>query len=207
MNFNGSHITTLENVLKLIDELQSPQSVSAIHLKYTSQKKDDLNIILSYLQDADVSRFFIFDATIETARYLKSKYSGLRIAPSVAHPYDIERYNQVVGGTLMPIEEVLAHRDLFDGVWLDEWDLADKNGGVKKMYTKETIDLFKQQRLWVGLVMPELHGTSPGLLGGEAHPDTSSFEILMGRYKEIVACGPDAICTDYPDILKTMVSH
>lgn len=206
MDFNGSHITTFDHLLDLIEGTQAPDAVSAIHLKIGSQGKDDLDIILSYLEGRDVSKFYIFDTTIETARYLKERNPKLRIAPSVALPYDIKRYNGVVGGTLLSIEEVLANLDLFEGVWLDEWDLTDENGGKKKLYTAEVFKTFKDAGLWVALVTPELHGTSPGLLGGEAHEDAKPFEKLAVRLQEIVDFGPDAVCTDYPDYVRGLAS-
>lgn len=206
IDFNGSHITTFDNLLDLIEKKQAPGSVSAIHLKFGSQGKDDLDIILSYLNGRDTSKFYIFDTTIETARYLKAHNSALRIAPSVALPYDIERYNGVVGHTLLSIEEVLTHSELFDGVWLDEWDLTDANGRTKQLYTCEVFDIFHQAGMWVGLVTPELHGTSPGLLGGEAHQDAKPFDKLTLRLKQIIALKPDAVCTDYPDLIKEYCS-
>jgi hypothetical protein len=206
MDFGDSHITTFDHLLRLIHQMQAPGAVSAMHFKIGSQGKEDLDIILSYLESADPSKFYIFDTTIDTAKYLKGKNPSLLIAPSVAHPYDIERYNGAVGGTLLSTEEVLANRELFDGVWLDEWDLTDCEGGEKKFYTKETLDIFKKEGLWVGLVTPELHGTSPGLLGGEAHPDAKLFEKLSTRLKEIVGLHPDAVCTDYPDYVRELAS-
>jgi len=205
IDFDGSHITTFDHLLNLIETKQAPGAVSAIHLKIDSQGKADLDTILSYLVNRDTSKFFIFDTTIETAKYLKLKNNKLQIAPSVALAYDLERYNDVVGGTLLSIEEVLANSELFNGVWLDEWDLVDKDGQTKKLYTKEVIDMFHAKGLWVGLVAPELHGTSPGLLGGEAHADAQSFDRLSERLKEIVSYAPDAICTDYPDYVQGLV--
>lgn len=205
MDFDGSHITTLDHLLYLIETKQKEESVSLMHLKIGSQGKDDLDVILSYLQNVDTKKFYIFDTTITTAKYLKKRNPNLRIAPSVAHSYDIERYNSVVEGTLLSVEEMLMHRNLFDGVWLDEWDLVDKHGGIKKFYTQELFEVFRNAGLWIGLVTPELHGTSPGLLGGEAHQDAKSFETLSLRLQEIVALKPDAICTDYPDYVRDLV--
>lgn len=207
MNFNGSHLTTLDNLLKLIEKTQAPNTVSAIHLKIELQEKRALDVILSYLERADVSKFYVFDTTIETAKYLKEKNPRLRIAPSVALSYDIERYNSVVGGTLLSVEQALSNRELFDGVWLDEWDLVDKNGKSKKLYTKEIFDLFKKAGFWVALVTPELHGTSPGLLGGEAHEDGQDKIKLFSRLREIISLKPDAICTDYPDYVLELMSQ
>lgn len=205
MDFDGSHITTLDHLLYLIETKQKEGSVSLMHLKIGSQGKEDLDVILSYLREVDLKKFYIFDTTIATAAYLKERNPDLRIAPSVAHSYDIERYNKVVGGTLLSVEEVLTHHDLFDGVWLDEWDLVDRGGGVKKFYTQEVFEVFRNAGLWIGLVTPELHGTSPGLLGGEAHADAKPFETLALRLQEIVALNPDAICTDYPDYVRNLI--
>ena len=53
----------------------------------------------------------------------------------------------------------------------------------------------------IALVTPELHGTSPHLLAGEAHPDApkGDTETLFKRIKEIIDLKPNAICTDYPE--------
>ena len=57
----------------------------------------------------------------------------------------------------------------------------------------------KDAGLSISLVTPELHATSPGLLGGEAHPDAQSRERFFERIGEIIALKPDWICTDYPE--------
>ena len=207
MDFSGSHLTTFDHLLFLISTLQKENVVSAIHLKSASQNEAGLNCILEYLKNVDCSKFYIFDTTIATARYLKARNPNLRIAPSVAHQYDVKRYGEATGGTLLSLDEVLANRDIFDGVWLDEWDLADENGGEKKLYTKEIFEKIRNAKLWIGLVTPELHGTSPGLLGGEAHPDAQPFSVLSNRLKDIVALQPDAICTDYPDFVTALIKH
>ena len=201
MDFNGSHLASFAQVLQAIAERQREGSVSAIHLKSGSQDTPTLDLILADLKRSSLGaeKFVIFDVKIETAKYLKQRMPELHLVPSVAHSYDIERYNGVVGGTLLSVEEALTHRDLFYGVWLDEWDLADKDGGRKKFYTPEVFKVFQSAGLWVALVTPELHGTSPGLLGGEAHEDAHDHSVLMNRIKEILALSPDAVCTDFPD--------
>ena len=202
---NGCHTISLEGMLALIDEKQDAKAISALHLKSRIQDTQILDQILQLIS-IDPSKFIIFDVKIETAKYLKKKNPQLHLAPSVAHPYDIERYNNVVGGTLLSVDEVLANRDLFDWVWLDEWDrAADRSGTRKKSYSKEIFKIFKDAGLGIALVTPELHGTSPGLLGGEAHEDARDHETLMNRISEIVALAPDAICTDYPDEVKTLL--
>lgn len=88
-------------------------------------------------------KIYIFDASIETAKHIKGQFSEVKIFPSVAHPYDIERYNQAVGGTLLSLKEVLENRDVFSGVWLDEWDRSGENGGEKMFYTEEIFAIFR----------------------------------------------------------------
>ena len=90
-------------------------------------------------------------------------------------------------------------------MWLDEWDLSDKAGGTKQFYTREVFQTFKNAGLLIGLVTPELHGTSPGLLGGEAHPDSKPLEQLLERIQTIIALGPDIICTDYPEEVRALL--
>jgi glycerophosphoryl diester phosphodiesterase len=201
----GDRLCFLDELLNMIAR-GNPDSVSALHLKGGFQEPAFLDILISYLRNAGeaLSRMIIFDVKIETAKYLKSKMPELDLAPSVAHAYDIQRYNQAVKGTLLSVEEVLVNRDFFSWVWLDEWDLADENSGAKKFYTAETFRALKNNGLKIALVTPELHGTSPGLLGGEAHPDAIK-ERLFNRIQEIISLKPDAVCTDYPEEVKAMV--
>ncbi|MBM3261444.1 hypothetical protein FJY93_03425 [Candidatus Kaiserbacteria bacterium] len=207
LDLHGSHLATMHDVLKLVDARSAPSMISAIHLKHSFQADtENLNALLHELHTVDSEKFILFDTTIATARYLKSQNSALHIAPSVAHPYDIARYNTVVGGTLISVDETLSHRDLFDWVWLDEWDLNDKDGNTKKLYTGETFEIFRTAGMKIALVTPELHGTSPGLLGGEAHPDAASRDTLLKRLDEIIALKPDAICTDFPDHAKDLIT-
>jgi hypothetical protein len=52
----------------------------------------------------------------------------------------------------------------------------------------------------------ELHASSPGLLGGEAHEDASSKQRLFARIGALVECGlVDALCTDWPDEVNGML--
>lgn len=207
MEFNGCHLTSLRNLLGLINKKQVPGVISAIHLKHNSQEPGQLDKILSLLKSTNTDKFIIFDVTLVSAQYLKNQNPNLKLALSVAHPNDIKRYSRATGGTLYPIETVLAHRDLFDWVWLDEWDLADENGKEKKLYEKVTFDRLHTAGLKIALVTPELHGTSPGLLGGEAHPSARNINTLQKRLKEIIGLGSDAVCTDYPDLARSIEAH
>ena len=143
----------------------------------------------------------VFDVKPKTAKILKGKFPSLRLAPSVAHPHDIARYNNSVGNTLITIEEALALADegIINGVWGDEWDLQGENGGTKQLYTPEFFKQLHKAGLFVALVTPELHGTSPGLYGGESHPDAKDLKTLFERIKQIKEAGADYLCTDYPE--------
>ncbi len=203
-NFNGCHLASFEHLLELISKKQASGAVSAIHIKHGMQNKQAVDVILPFLEKADPEKFIIFDVTVETAKYLKEKNSKLHLAPSVAHPYDIERYNSCVGGTLLPLEMALENKNLFDWVWLDEWDRVDKGGGTKKLYTEEVFKKIRGKGLGIGLITPELHSSSPGLLGSEKHSDAADKNILFERISEIISLKPDIICTDYPDEVKNM---
>lgn len=202
---NGNRLCFLDELLSIINSA-SVKNISALHLKGKFQEKKYLDILLSYFADNKKAfkNLFVFDVKIETAKYLKDKMPELNLAPSVAHAYDIKRYNEAASGTLLSIEEVIKNKYLFSWVWLDEWDLADKNGGIKKFYTPEIFEIFKKNKLKIALVTPELHGASPGLLGNEAHPDAEKGR-LFGRIKEIINLKPNALCTDYPEEVEKLV--
>ena len=207
INYNNCHLSSFDHLIALINEKQVNGAVSAIHLKHSNQNKKTLDIVLSYLEKADTKKFFVFDVTIKTAEYLKEKNSKLHLAPSVAHPYDIERYNNFVGGTLIPVEIALKNKFLFDWVWLDEWDRLDSNGGTKKLYTKKLFESIRNEGIHIALVSPELHASSPSLLGSEKHTDASDKKILFKRIKDIINLKPDIVCTDYPDDIKLILQQ
>lgn len=197
---NG-RIPTFDEVMDLIKN--STSIISALHLKARLQNPEILERVMRALsKHQDIfDKFIVFDVKPETARILKKEFPNLRLAPSVAHPYDISRYNELIGNTLTTIEEALklASEGLIDGVWGDEWDLKDKGGETKKLYTSEFFEKLHRAGLFVALVTPELHSTSPGLYGGEAHPDSKDLRTLFRRIKEIKFSGADFLCTDYPE--------
>lgn len=195
-------IPLFHEVMELIRATPGAKT-NALHLKGRFQDQKHLNILVTALNDARelLPQIIIFDVKPETARIIKQALPWSRLAVSVAHPYDIERYGNVVGNTLLSMEEALhlAKLGIIEGVWLDEWDLADRDGGKKIFYNSEVFARLRSASLHVYLVTPELHGTSPRLHGGESHPDASSKERLYERIKEIIRLQPDAICTDHPE--------
>lgn len=204
MEFDGCHLIDFSSLLALLYDRQSPDTISAIHLKHGAQDPQTLDTILAALEHADPARFIMFDATIETAGHLKEVNPMLHLAPSVAHPYDIARYNAATGGTLYTLEEIMPYRSIFDWVWLDEWDLTDADGGTKSLYNEATFNAARNAGFSIGLVTPELHASSPGLLGGEAHPDARDAETLTAAMKRILSLSPDLVCTDHPDLARSL---
>ena len=197
-------ICFLDELLELIAARRCP--LAALHLKGAYQQLaaggypfvDRLLAVLERFTGLTDS-LIIFDVVPAVAQHVRRRGANVRLAPSVAHPYDIERYGECVGGTLITIGEALGNRHLYDWVWLDEWDLRDADGGEKRLYAAELFSELRSADLRIALVTPELHATSPGLLGGEAHPDAESFERLQKRIRAIISLCPDAICTDYPE--------
>lgn len=197
---NGK-IPTFQEIMDLIKN--SDGKVSALHLKARFQTPETLERIMSAL---DVNKeifdkFIVFDVKADTARILKGMFPNLRLAPSVAHSYDITRYGTSIGNTLLSLEQAieLKKEGLIDGIWGDEWDTTGENGTSKLLYTPEFFEKVHNAGLFAAIVTPELHGTSPGLYGGESHQDAKDVPTLMKRIREIKAAGADYFCTDYPE--------
>lgn len=201
----GRHLVTFRELLSMIRESGSA-ALHAVHLKADAQTEDVLKEICRELKENNAEQFLIFDLTIPSAQFLRRRSARFRLAPSVSHSYDIRRYNSAVGGTLFSLDEALAARSLFDSVWLDEWDRTDRDGGVKSLYTRDTFEKLRKSGFKIAFVSPELHATSPGLRGGEAHPDAATRAALKKRLAEIIALRPDAVCTDYPDMVRRLAA-
>jgi len=199
IKLDNGRLCFLPELMGLI--IDSAASICAMHLKGGFQDKAHLDILLAELDGHKdlVDRFIIFDVKPETSVYLKNKFPQLMLAPSVAHAWDIKRYNHVVLETLLSVQEALQHKQFFEWVWLDEWDRKSGDGADKTLYNEKTFQLLKRVGYKITLVTPELHATSPGLLGGEAHPDASTKKKLLNRIEEILKLEPDALCTDYPE--------
>ena len=197
---NGN-LTTLHDLLNLIQSSNS--SFNALHLKSPYQNELDLLRLIDTLSQFPKAhpKLFLIDLKPSTANFIKNKLPNLSLATSIAHTYDIQRFNDVVGNTLLSVDEAINHKDLYDWAWLDEWDLSDANGNIKKLYTHHNFQKLRNYGFKIALVTPEIHATSPGLLGGEAHPDAAPLSRLKKRIQEILSLEPNAICTDYPEIV------
>lgn len=205
INLDDCHYLSLPQIIELINSKQSLGVISALHIKHTFQDENKIDNILRDLEKADPQKIILFDLTPKTAQYVKTIRKELRLAPSVSHHFDIARYNNFVGKTLITANEAIENIALFDWVWLDEWDKTDINNKDKKFYTEDLFKKIRNKGLNIALVTPELHATSPGLLGKEKHPDAADEKILFERIREIIKLRPDAICTDYADKIRKMI--
>jgi hypothetical protein len=176
---------------------QTTNSIHALHLKTSNQTEAGLLVLLPFLAQLTDLPIMVFDATPAVGRKIKEQIGDISLAASVAHPYDVARYNGAIGDTLLTIKEMATYRDIYDWAWLDEWNRTDENG-TKALYTTETFTTLRALGYKLALVSPELHATSPKLSGGESHQDAANFESLKARWDEVAALKPDAICTDYP---------
>ncbi len=193
-------IITLEEILDYIDTYQSDDAMSAIHIKGPLQSNiENIDTIIDIISLGNLSKFFLFDVKIEIAEYIKSKNKNIKLAPSVSHIFDIERFNSSTKNTLIDIESLEKYTSLFDWAWLDEWDRKDYSGGEKELYNEENIKHIKDLGLLVAIVSPELHATSPVPQSTEKHPDGISTEAVFKRLEKILKIKPDAICTDYAE--------
>ncbi|KKS39426.1 MAG: hypothetical protein UU98_C0001G0031 [Parcubacteria group bacterium GW2011_GWD2_42_14] len=200
-------LVTIPNLFSLIEKNTSDATWSALHVKHDHQNESDLNTLLEILNKTDYSKYIIFDTSIAIAKYIREKNPSIQIFASVAHPYDIKRFNSAVGGTLLSLKELEEHSAIFSGAWLDEWDKLDEHNNQKKLYTTDTFNRVRLKGLKIAVVSPELHGTSPNLLGNESHPDAVNKDVLTARMQEILQLEPDAYCTDYPDHVKNLLTN
>ncbi|MDQ5912079.1 MAG: glycerophosphoryl diester phosphodiesterase [Patescibacteria group bacterium] len=197
---NG-HTLSLVDIIEMIKSAdKSIKRLHALHLKSHNQTNDQLNILLPFLKDIQGLPVIVFDVKPEIVRLLKKLVPGLVFAISVAHTYDIDRYGKSVGNTLFSISDAIKYKQLYTWAWCDEWDRSDSNGSEKNFYSNKNFDTLRNNGYKLAIVSPELHATSPKLLGGEQHPVGRSLESIVSFWNEIRAQEPDAICTDYPDI-------
>lgn len=201
---SSGRLCSLDELLNLIAE--SGRSISALHLKSHCHEPEILEKILEALApriDSLIGRLLIFDATPQVATQILQKFPDLDVAASVAHPYDVLRYGAMTGGTLLTSEQVLANRNLYSWVWLDEWDTLAFENGRKTFVNPETINFFRDAGFKLAAVSPELHSSSPALLGGEAHKDGADGMALVRRWQHWRQLGLDALCTDHASWIST----
>lgn len=203
-----NRFVSLDELLSLIDTYRTPHSIYAVHLKGNFQTLKNLGILAKKLLTlTETNHLIFFDVTIQSAHYLKGVVPSINLAPSIVDSYDKERYAQFTQNTLYTFNDIEGDLHLFSHVWFDEWDRKSPFNELKKLYSEENFERARSAGLKICLVSPELHGSSPGLLGAEMHEDAHSLDALKTRVKEMINLGPDAICTDYPDMVRTMSAN
>lgn len=188
----------LESLLDLI--AAKGQALSAMHLKSHVQNQKSLDVIIPLLkerQEGLKDRLLLFDVRPDIAAVLKRRLPLLQLAASIVHPFDQARYNKVTGNTLITMDEFFSVSDRYDWAWMDEWDLQDKNGKTKSLINAENITRLKAAGFGVAVVSPELHATSPGLLGGEAHEVGKDSTRLKEWWIQCFPLGIDLLCSDH----------
>lgn len=200
INLGKGYLAPIEKLLNLIG--LNVARVNALHFKGIYQNRESVEKLIKLLKNFDkntLDKLIIFDLKIDIAKLLIKDLPNLHLAPSVADKFDILRFNNKVNNTLMSIDEAIKYRNVFDWVWLDEWDRANSEGNIKSLYNKANFDKLRSHGYKLALVTPELHATSPNLLGNEHHQDAENNRRLFDRIKEILQLKPDLICTDYPE--------
>lgn len=199
----GGRLCTLGELLEYM--AKHATVISALHLKASCQTAEVLHALIGQIKPLEeklADLLMIFDATVETAAILKEELPNIQLAASVSHRFDIQRYGKSTGGTLLSTEIARQNRELYNWVWLDEWDRDAENGAKKSFVNEETVKLFRDAGFKIAAVSPELHATSPALLGGEGHEDGASTSKLLARWKEWDCLELDALCTDHASWLR-----
>jgi hypothetical protein len=190
-------IVTLEEMLSVL--ALEGQGMNALHLKSDVQTDSRLGHIARLLTSCsilDAERLLVFDLAPSSAEYLKARIPTIEIFCSVSHSFDIQRYGPLTGSTLLSLDEFSKFRSVFDGAWLDEWDLVGPGSSRKEFYNEATVSAIRDITKKIAIVAPELHATSPNLLGSEAHEDGLDGSRWLERIYSIKKLQPEFVCTD-----------
>lgn len=183
-------LCSAREALELVNEF--PSVTLALHVK--GQNQNDLFVrtlakALTPFHQA-YSRLLVFDLKVAPAGLLRKACPGIGLAPSVAHVFDVQRFQSIAQGTLFSPVEILGQEGPYNWVWLDEWDRRAVDGKTKALY-EETAATFLSHGFKVAVISPELHR-------GEKHQDAENLQTLEKRWLEILKLEVNAVCTDYP---------
>lgn len=211
LDYVKGKLCTLEDLFELLIGT-CPGQINAMHIKDRCQRQPMLDQLCTVLRKYDkksdiLSRIMLFDLRQDSAVYIRKKLPSVILAASVCDYFDVLRYSSAVGETLLRVSDIRKQPGLFQWAWLDEWDTTGPDGQSKKFYTESIFQDIRSMGMFIAVVSPELHALSPGLLGGESHQDAASNERLFKRMNEILSLQPDAICTDYPEEARRLISH
>lgn len=195
-----NHFCDFKTLIKLIKKFNPP--LVALHFKGGLQNQNNTQIIINQLKKnyEIIDKLLIFDLKVKTAKEFKKQLPQLNLALSIAHSYDIQRFNKFTNNTLYSIKNLIKNKNLFTWAWLDEWDRTNINNSQKSLYNEKIFKILRENFIKIALVTPELHSTSPSLCANEKHQDNSTIKKYQKRLKQIIKLKPDAICTDNTDL-------
>ncbi len=201
----GGCLCDLDELLGLL--VTHGKTLSALHLKHHCQNDAMLDLLVVSLNpflDRLTGRLVIFDVAPSAAMRLKAALPNIALAASVAHPFDVQRYARVTGGTLLTVDDVIRQREIYSWTWLDEWDRVGPFGTSKSLVDESTVEHLREYGFKIAAVSPELHASSPAPLGGEVHEDGVSPDRLEARWRRWASFGLDALCTDHASWLRAL---
>ncbi len=114
---------------------------------------------------------FVFDLYPSVARELRATFSDLGLAVSACHPYDVQRFSDVTGQTLLTVEGPTSLRGVCDWLWLDEWDRKAREPEGKNLYSNEVVKRAQREGFKLAAISPELHKS-------EGHEDALTKDRL-----------------------------
>lgn len=208
VRLTAGRLCELDELLVLLAE--QGRTVSALHLKHHCQREEILDLLVDQLRPFIArlnGHLILFDVAPPAARHLKAALPDIDLAASVSHSFDSLRYGSLTGGTLLTVDDVIDLRKLYSWAWLDEWDLVGPGGTRKTLVDARTVEHLRECGFKIAAVSPELHATSPALLGSEVHEDGASQARLEDRWNEWASLDLDALCTDHASWLTNRMSQ
>ncbi len=178
-----------EQLIQLIHIYHPP--LVALHYKGIHQTTPNNLLIYQVIQKYPklLPIFLIFDLKPITAKFFRHQFPNINLGISVSHSYDIKRFNHLTNQTLFSPSMAIYYRNLYNYVWLDEWD-HKSHAGKKTLYNQKNFNSFKKNNFQVALVTPELHS--------QTHPQAANGYKLKLAFHKISKLKPDIICTDHP---------
>ncbi len=193
----NSQVFTFSDLLPFISD---SNLISALHYKGPLQNFRNTENLAIHIESGlkELSNLIVFDIKPQEAKFLKNIVPNICCGVSLAHPFDILRFNAFVSGTLFGESIFAEFPKLYSWAWIDEWDMAwDAGSDAKPFVTNELLKRLRSLEIKSAIVSPELHATSPHLLGAECHPDGIDISHVINRFLKLDKNLFDVWCTDY----------
>lgn len=169
----------LEETLRLFKK-QGKDGFLAVHFK-GNNPRISLKALISLLKKYSLeSRAFIFDLSLDSAKWVKSNDITIKVGLSVGE----KRYSETIY-----LWEDIMNSGCFDMIWLDEWHSA--------LYNEKNLSALGKMGKPIYAVSPELH-----VLDG--HPDGKDTDMIKKVWSRLKTLGISGICTDYPRQLRAL---